>query len=303
MHGDRVVARLITERAPQRGSGNWAVRLRRHAVRGRVIRILERANETIVGTLQRSRNFYFVVADDPRFVHNLYVPAPVPPLCAGVGDKVVAKLDAWPSRHVNPEGHIVEVLGPAGSPGVDMLSIIRKYRLPSEFPHDVIREAESLPGQIDPEEIERRLDLRDRFILTIDPDDARDFDDAIEVEATPDGWSVGIHIADVSHYVVPKSKLDREAVSRGNSVYLADRVIPMLPEALSNGLCSLRPNEDHLTFSVFAASRSKGKSPFGPLRQNGNTECRASNLQGGSSLASSVLHVMTSAKDCTLPGN
>ena len=258
MHGDRVVARLITERLPE---SEWKLGRPAKTPRreGRVIRILERVNETIVGTLQRSRNFYFVVADDPRFVHNLYVPAPAPPLSAGVGDKVVAKLDAWPSRHVNPEGHLVEVLGPAGSPGVDMLSIIRKYRLPSEFPQEVIREAESLPSQIDPDEVARRVDLRDRFILTIDPDDARDFDDAIEVEATPEGWSVGIHIADVSHYVAPKSKLDREAVSRGNSVYLADRVIPMLPEALSNALCSLRPNEDHLTFSVFAAVNRKGK--------------------------------------------
>jgi ribonuclease R len=258
MHGDRVVARLITERVAE---GEWKLGRPTKAPRreGRVIRILERANETIVGTLQRSRNFYFVVADDPRFVHNLYVPAPAPPVSAGVGDKVVAKLDAWPSRHVNPEGHIVEVLGPAGTPGVDMLSIVRKYRLPSEFPQEVVREAESLSRQIDPHEIERRVDLRDRFILTIDPDDARDFDDAIEVEATPDGWRVGIHIADVAHYVLPKSKLDREAVSRGNSVYLADRVIPMLPEALSNGLCSLRPNEDHLTFSVFATVNRKGK--------------------------------------------
>jgi ribonuclease R len=253
-----VVARLITERVAQ---SEWKLGRPAKPPRreGRVIRILERANETIVGTLQRSRNFYFVVADDPRFVHNLYVPAPAPPLSAGVGDKVVAKLDAWPSRHVNPEGHIVEVLGPAGSPGVDVLSIIRKYRLPSEFPQEVVREAESLPARIDPEEIKGRLDLRDRIIVTIDPDDARDFDDAIEVEATPEGWSVGIHIADVSHYVLPKGQLDREAVSRGNSVYLADRVIPMLPEALSNGLCSLRPDEDHLTFSVFAAVNRKGK--------------------------------------------
>ena len=148
MHGDRVVARLITERVAE---GDWKLGRPTKTPRreGRVIRILERANETIVGTLQRSRNFYFVVADDPRFVHNLYVPAPVPPVSAGIGDKVVAKLDAWPSRHVNPEGHIVEVLGPAGTPGVDMLSIVRKYRLPSEFPQEVVREAESLPRQID----------------------------------------------------------------------------------------------------------------------------------------------------------
>jgi ribonuclease R len=259
MHGDRVVARLITEAAQ---TPEWKVA---HPVKpgrrreGRVIRILERANDTIVGTLQKSRNFYFVVADDPRFVHNLYVPAPSPPLSAGLGDKVVARLDAWPSRHVNPEGHIIEVLGPTGSPGVDMLSIVRKYQLPGPFPREVLREAEDLPPEIDAEELARREDLRDRFILTIDPDDARDFDDAIEVERAHDGWSVGIHIADVSHFVPPKSGLDREATSRGNSVYLADRVIPMLPEALSNGLCSLRPNEDHLTFSVFAEINHKGK--------------------------------------------
>ena len=280
MHGDRVVARLITEAA---STGEWkrgrpAKSPRRE---GRVIRILERVNETIVGTLQRSRNFYFVVADDPRFVHNLYVPSPVPPLSAGIGDKVVAKLDAWPSRHVNPEGHVVEVLGPAGSPGVDMLSIIRKYRLPPEFPREVIHEAENLSHEIHPEEVERRVDLRDRFIVTIDPDDARDFDDAIEVESTQDGWTVGIHIADVSHYVAPKSKLDREAVSRGNSVYLADRVIPMLPEALSNRLCSLRPNEDHLTFSVFAGISSKRESAFCAIRENSDSKRGASYLQGG----------------------
>ena len=253
MHGDRVVARLVTD-VPAEWKGPRSPRQE-----GRVIRILERANDTIVGTLQRSRNFYFVVADDPRFVHNLYVPSPASPLAAGIGDKVVARLDAWPSRHVNPEGRIVEVLGPAGSPGVDVLSIVRKYRLPGEFPVDVVREAARLRAEIIPEELKHREDLRNRFILTIDPDDARDFDDAIEVEQTQEGWNVGVHIADVSHYVLPRSHLDREAVSRGNSVYLADRVIPMLPEALSNGLCSLRQAEDHLTFSVLAQITRKGK--------------------------------------------
>ena len=257
MHGDRVVARLITETSQFEWKLGQAETPPRRE--GRVIRILERANDTIVGTLQKSRNFYFVVADDPRFVHNLYVPGPSPPLFADIGDKVVARLDAWPSRHVNPEGHIVEVLGPASSPGVDMLSIVRKYRLPGEFPPEVLREAEALPSEIDGKELEDREDLRSHFIFTIDPDDARDFDDAIEVERIQDGWSVGVHIADVSHYVPPKSELDREAISRGNSVYLADRVIPMLPEVLSNGLCSLRPNEDHLTFSVFAEITRNGR--------------------------------------------
>ncbi|MDX2081873.1 MAG: ribonuclease R [Terrimicrobiaceae bacterium] len=253
MHGDRVVARIA--RAPESPEPGRPARRE-----GRVIRILQRASETIVGTLQKSKMFHYVVADDPRFVHNLYVPAPIPPLMANIGDKVVAKLDAWPSRHVNPEGHIIEVLGPVSKPGVDMLSIIRKHRLPTEFPPDVVREASSVSPEVEPAEAARREDHRDEFIITIDPDDARDFDDAIHVERLPGGgWRVGIHIADVSHYVRPKSALDREALSRGNSVYLADRVIPMLPEALSNGICSLKPAVERLAFSVFAEITAQGK--------------------------------------------
>lgn len=258
MHGDRVVARLQT----QPSSAEWTPGRPKPSAKkeGRVIRILERANETIVGTLQKSKNFFYVVADDPRFVHNLYVPEPLPPLRAKIGEKVVAQLDAWPSRHINPEGHVIEVLGPAGKPGVDMLAIIRKHRLPTDFPPEVVQEAERFSPGVDGHDLSRREDLRGRFIFTIDPDDARDFDDAIEVVQTPGGWRVSVHIADVSHYVRPKSALDREALSRGNSVYLADRVIPMLPEALSNGLCSLKPDEDRFTFSVFADITRQGKT-------------------------------------------
>lgn len=258
MHGDRVVARIQT----QPSSLEWTPGRPKPAAKkeGRIIRILERANETIVGTLQKSKNFFYVVADDPRFVHNLYVPEPLPPLRAKIGEKVVARLDAWPSRHVNPEGHIIEVLGLAGQPGVDMLAIIRKHRLPTEFPAEVVREAERFSPGVNGQDLSHREDLRGRFILTIDPDDARDFDDAIEVEQAPGGWRVSVHIADVSHYVRPKSALDREALSRGNSVYLADRVLPMLPEALSNGLCSLKPDEDRFTFSVFADINRQGKA-------------------------------------------
>jgi ribonuclease R len=259
MHGDRVVARI---EKPTKSDEGW----RRRAGKpdsgrreGRVIRILTRASETLVGTLQKSKAFFYVVADDPRFVHNLYVPEPKPPLMAHVGDKVVAKLEAWPSRHVNPEGSIIEVLGPASQPGVDMLSIIRKHHLPEHFDDAVIREAASVSPEIDPSEIAGREDHRGRFVITIDPDDAKDFDDAIEVVETPQGWQLSVHIADVSHYVRPHSALDREAQVRGNSVYLADRVIPMLPEALSNGICSLRPNEDRLVFSVFATIGKNGK--------------------------------------------
>ena len=254
MHGDRVVARIIPAQ-----ESRWSRTDSPARQEGRIIRILVRANDTLVGTLQKSSNFFYVVADDPRFGSNLYVLPPKPPLDAKVGDKVVAKIDAWESRHVNPEGHLIEVLGPAGKPGVDMLSIIRKHHLPVEFPVEVRREAEHVAPEVDSYEAARREDLREHFIFTIDPDDAKDFDDAINVETTPSGWRVGIHIADVSHYVKPKTELDREAQSRGNSVYLADRVIPMLPEALSNGICSLKPRVERLAFSVFAEITKAGK--------------------------------------------
>ena len=258
MHGDRVVARISRDSPDDRIKG------RRE---GRVIRILERAHDTIVGTLQRSPNFYYVVPDDPRFVHDVYV-RPVAAVydrrgrgapkedrrsqtAATVGDKVVVRLDAWESRHVNPEGEIIEVLGPATAPGIDVLSIIRKYHLPAEFPKDVLDQAERISEQIGARQLEGREDLRKEFIVTIDPDDARDFDDAIHVEKTKNGWQLGVHIADVAAYVEPGSALDREARRRGNSVYLPDRVIPMLPERLSNGVCSLNPGVDRLTHSVF----------------------------------------------------
>ena len=258
MHGDRVVARISRDSPDDRIKG------RRE---GRVIRILERAHDTIVGTLQRSPNFYYVVPDDPRFVHDVYV-RPVAAVydrrgrgapkedrrsqtAATVGDKVVVRLDAWESRHVNPEGEIIEVLGPATAPGIDLLSIIRKYHLPAEFPKDVLDQAERISEQIGARQLEGREDLRKEFIVTIDPDDARDFDDAIHVEKTKNGWQLGVHIADVAAYVEPGSALDREARRRGNSVYLPDRVIPMLPERLSNDVCSLNPGVDRLTHSVF----------------------------------------------------
>ena len=245
MHGDRVVARISRDTPHDRIKG------RRE---GRVIRILERAHDTIVGTLQRSRNFYYVVPDDPRFQHDIYVHPERdrhPGTSANVGDKVVVRLEPWESRHVNPEGEIIEVLGPASAPGIDMLSIIRKYHLPAEFPKDVLDQAERISERINARQLEGREDLRNDFIVTIDPDDARDFDDAIQVEKTNSGWRLGVHIADVAAYVEPGSALDREARGRGNSVYLPDRVIPMLPERLSNGVCSLNPGVDRLTHSVF----------------------------------------------------
>src|SRR2546421_3319669 len=245
MHGDRVVARISREAANRRTKGR---------PEGRVIRILKRAHDTIVGTLQHSRNFYYVVPDDPRLVHDVYVRPErdgQAETTATVGDKVVVRLEAWESRHVNPEGEIIEVLGPASAPGIDMLSIIRKYHLPTEFPRDVLDHAKGIPETVDARQFEGREDLRGEFIVTVDPDDARDFDDAIHVEKIGGGWRLGVHIADVAAYVEPDSPLDREARRRGNSVYLPDRVIPMLPERLSNGVCSLNPGVDRLTHSVF----------------------------------------------------
>jgi ribonuclease R len=251
MHGDKVVARITRDERFARAKG-------RDRAEGRVIRILERAHDTIVGTLEQSKNFFYVVPDDPRIVHNVYVGRPG---TAKRGDKVVVRLESWDSRHVNPEGEIVEVLGPSSAPGVDMLSIIRKYHLPTEFPKPVLEEADRIPETVAQEMFEGREDLRNKFIVTIDPDDARDFDDAVDVERVAGGgWKLGVHIADVAAYVNPGSALDREARKRGNSVYLPDRVIPMLPERLSNGVCSLNPDVNRLTHSVFLEFTKEGRT-------------------------------------------
>ena len=257
MHGDKVVARITRDERDGRGKG-------RDRAEGRVIRILERAHDSIVGTVEQSKNFFYVVPDDPRIVHNVYVqvpPTPPLPKTPRRGDKVVVRLERWESRHVNPEGQIIEILGASTDPGVDMLSIIRKYHLPLEFPKPVEEEAHRIPEVVAEEMFEGREDLRSKFIVTIDPDDARDFDDAIDVERIPGGgWRLGVHIADVAAYVKPGSALDREAYKRGNSVYLPDRVIPMLPERLSNGVCSLNPNVNRLTHSVFLEFDRNGRT-------------------------------------------
>jgi ribonuclease R len=263
MTGDRVVARISRDVPPRRAKVRAGQAFKSRS-EGRVIRILERARDTIVGTLQHSRNFYYVVPDDPRLVHDVYVQVPPReklPKAPTRGDKVVVRLEAWESRHVNPEGEIIEVLGAATAPGIDMLSIVRKYDLPTAFPKSVIDEANRIPQSVEQRMVDGRDDLRDKFIVTVDPDDARDFDDAIDVEKIDnEGWRLGVHIADVSAYVTPDSALDREARRRGNSVYLPDRVIPMLPERLSNGVCSLNPNVDRLTHSVFVEFDKSGRA-------------------------------------------
>ncbi|MGA2686128.1 MAG: ribonuclease R [Verrucomicrobiota bacterium] len=219
---------------------------------GVVIRILERKRTQIVGTLQRGREFLYVIPDDPRMPHDIYVP---PPRDVGrpanVGDKVVVELHEWESRHTNPEGEITEVLGAPDEEGVDMLSVLRQYNLPLHFPKEVLHEARAIGTAVSPHELAGREDCRRHEVVTIDPDDAKDFDDAICLQrVAPGQWKLWVHIADVSHYVKPGTALDNEARRRGNSTYLVDRVIPMLPEALSNELCSLKPDVDRLTKCV-----------------------------------------------------
>ncbi|HEX7594445.1 MAG TPA: RNB domain-containing ribonuclease, partial [Anaerolineae bacterium] len=219
---------------------------------GVVIRILERKRTQIVGTLQRGREFLYVIPDDPRMPQDIYVPQPRDVgRPANVGDKVVVELHEWESRHTSPEGEIIEVLGAPGEEGVDMLSVLRQYNLPLHFPKNVLAEARAIGTTVAPNELAGREDCRRHMVVTIDPDDAKDFDDAICLQrVSQEQWKLWVHIADVSHYVKPGTALDDEARVRGNSTYLVDRVIPMLPEALSNELCSLKPNVDRLTKCV-----------------------------------------------------
>jgi ribonuclease R len=228
---------------------------------GSVVRILERKRTQIVGTLQRGRQFLYVIPDDPRIPHDIYVPEPRDMgRPARIGDKVVVELREWESRHTNPEGEIIEVLGAPDEEGVDMLSVLRQYELPLHFPKPVLHEANAIGTTVDARDLAGRVDCRRHRVITIDPDDAKDFDDAICLERVSlEQWRLWVHIADVSHYVKPGTALDTEARKRGNSTYLVDRVIPMLPEALSNELCSLKPNVDRLTKCVEFLVSNEGR--------------------------------------------
>jgi ribonuclease R len=245
LHEDRV---LVRRDVRARGLRHDAA----EPATGSVVRILERRRTEIVGTLQKGRQFLYVVPDDPRIAHDIYVPEPRDVgRPAHLGDKVVVELREWVSRNTNPEGEIIEVLGAPDEEGVDMLSVLRQYDLPLHFPKPVLHEAHLIGKTVDPQDLAGRVDCRAHNVITIDPDDAKDFDDAICLErVAPDQWRLWVHIADVSHYVKPGTVLDAEARKRGNSTYLVDRVIPMLPEALSNELCSLKPNVDRLTKCV-----------------------------------------------------
>ncbi len=217
---------------------------------GRVLKVTNRAREQYVGILELSKNHAFVVATDRRIHTDFYIPRKK--LNGAMdGDKVVVKMTDWKNPDDSPFGEIVSVLGKPGENDTEMHSIMAEYELPYEFPAEVELAAEQIPTEITKEEIAKRKDMRKTVTFTIDPDNAKDFDDALSLKKLENGnWEVGVHIADVSHYLVPGSILDDEAINRATSVYLVDRVVPMLPEVLSNGLCSLRPNEEKLCFSA-----------------------------------------------------
>lgn len=247
MHNDRVMAEIVTPATDEKRA------------EGKIVKIIEREVTKIVGTFQPSKSFGFVVPDDKKFNKDIYIPKR---FFSGAreNDKVVCQITVWPKEDRKPEGKIIEVLGQKGLKEVEIHSIIKAHGLPEEFPKKVMEEADYVAVSIPQEEIDRRVDLRDLKIFTIDGDDAKDLDDAISIEKLDNGnFKLGVHIADVTHYVREKSKLDKEALKRATSVYLVDTVIPMLPKKLSNGVCSLNPHEDKLTLSVFMEINHKGE--------------------------------------------
>lgn len=230
-------------------------------VEGEVVEVLERARETFVGklTINRKSKVAFMVPDNRNMPVDFFIPLGEMK-GAQDGDKVIVKMMDWPERAHNPIGHVVTVLGEPGDMETEMHSILAEFDFPLYFPENVEQEAERIPEEITQEEIAMRRDFRKVTTFTIDPDDAKDFDDALSIQKLENGnWEIGVHIADVSHYVQPGTALDEEAISRATSVYLVDRVIPMLPEKLSNKVCSLRPNEEKLVFSAVFEMNEKAK--------------------------------------------
>jgi ribonuclease R len=253
MHGDKVAVALIARPIGKQRRDHD------QKLEGEIVEILERRTTTIIGKLERSRNFLFVIPDDARFVRDVYV-SRNDAMQATQGDKVVVQLQPWEDEAQNPEGTIIEVLGKSGDARVEVVSVARTFGLPMSFPVEVEREASSFPEEIPAPEVNLRMDLRSTLCITIDPEDAKDFDDAVSFEPLENGnYRLGVHIADVSHFVKEGSLLDAEALMRGTSVYMVNEVIPMLPERLSNNLCSLRPHVDRLTYTVLMEVTTDGK--------------------------------------------
>jgi ribonuclease R len=228
-------------------------------IEGQIVNVAERKRKEYVGIIKKSKSFFFISPDDPKIHRDIYIDE-AKLNGAKNGDKVVVGKLVWDTSMLNPEGEVIEALGKAGTHDTEIISIARDFDLKYKFPASVLAEAESISNGISKEEIKKRIDYRDKNVFTIDPEDAKDFDDALSIEKLENGnLSIGIHIADVSHYVKKGSSLDIEAFERGNSVYFVGRVIPMLPEKLSNQICSLVPFEDRLTYSVIVEMTPRGK--------------------------------------------
>lgn len=236
LNGDTVLVRILKESSGDRREGT-------------VTKIVERSKTSFVGTYQANRGFGFVITDDKKLNMDIFI-AKEDSLGAVDGHKVVVEVTHWPDETKSATGIITKILGHKNDPGVDILSILYKYDIPPEFPHEVVQAAIDVPDEISEQDLVGRRDLRNEVIVTIDGADAKDLDDAVTVVKNSDGtYKLGVHIADVSYYVTQGSELDKEAYERATSVYLTDRVIPMIPHRLSNGICSLNPQQDRLTLS------------------------------------------------------
>jgi ribonuclease R len=236
MNHDRVRVQMLAKR-------------KGHQPEAEVIEILQRAKDTVVGVLEVSKYYAYLIVDSKTMANDIFIPKEK--LKNGkTGQKAVVRIVEWPDRQKNPVGEVVDILGDGGDNSTEMHAILAEFGLPYRYPESVEKAAKKIPTEITTKEIAAREDFRHTTTFTIDPKDAKDFDDALSLRALPDNrWEVGIHIADVTHYVKPGGAIDKEAEERATSIYLVDRTIPMLPEVLSNGLCSLRPNEDKLCFS------------------------------------------------------
>lgn len=246
MHGDTVAVELYAGQHGKRQEGS-------------IVRVTERATNHLVGTFEKSKkNFGFVVADNRRFPEDIFVPAERSKGAVD-GHKVVVEITDYGSNGKSPEGKITEIIGHVNDPGVDIMSIVKNYDLPVEFPEKVMQQAENVSNEVTEADMAGRLDLRDVCMVTIDGEDAKDLDDAVSIEKVGENYRLGVHIADVTNYVQEKSALDREAYDRGTSVYLVDRVIPMLPHKLSNGICSLNAGVNRLALSCIMTMNPKGE--------------------------------------------
>ena len=256
---------FVAERNSAHAMNNDKVRIAFYAKRrgceaeGEVIEILQRANDTFVGTLEVEKSYAFLVTENRTLANDIFIPKDK--LKGGkTGDKAVVKVTEWPDKAKNPIGQVLDILGKAGDNTTEMHAILAEFGLPYVYPQSVEKAADKIPAEISAEEIARREDFRKVTTFTIDPKDAKDFDDALSIRPLKDGlWEVGVHIADVTHYVKEGSIIDKEAEKRATSVYLVDRTIPLLPERLCNFICSLRPNEEKLAFSAIFDITEKGE--------------------------------------------